>query len=238
MTIVAAVGLVEPGEHLQQRRLAGAVRAAQADALAVVDLPGDRSRAARDRRTTCVRVERVESTRTTLFAERFGGGGEDARHAEGLGEIARHAEVDRLDRAGLGREAGDDDDREVGLEPARLADDREPVDARHLQVGDEQVVGDDAQPLERGAAVGREVDVVLGQRQRLRQQIADRRFVVDDEHARPAAGGAAAGARRRRRAARPPRGRWLSSQASMSRLRNRHCRPTRTAGILPALIRR
>src|SRR4051812_39793503 len=36
----------------------------------------------------------------------------------------------------------------------------------------------------------------------------------------------------------PPRGRWLSSQASMSRLRNRHCRPTRTAGILPALISR
>ena len=36
----------------------------------------------------------------------------------------------------------------------------------------------------------------------------------------------------------PLRGRWLSSQASMSRLRNRHCRPTRTAGILPALISR
>src|SRR5471030_504473 len=36
----------------------------------------------------------------------------------------------------------------------------------------------------------------------------------------------------------PPRGRWLSSQASMSRLRNRHWRPTRTAGIFPALISR
>ena len=36
----------------------------------------------------------------------------------------------------------------------------------------------------------------------------------------------------------PPRGRWLSSHASMSRLRNRHCRPTRTAGIFPALIKR
>src|SRR6185295_5576044 len=36
----------------------------------------------------------------------------------------------------------------------------------------------------------------------------------------------------------PPRGRWLSSHASMSRLRNRHCRPTRTAGIFPALISR
>src|SRR5205085_3756419 len=36
----------------------------------------------------------------------------------------------------------------------------------------------------------------------------------------------------------PPRSRWLPSHASMSRLRNRHWRPTRTAGILPALISR
>src|SRR6476646_10330189 len=36
----------------------------------------------------------------------------------------------------------------------------------------------------------------------------------------------------------PPPGRGLSSQAPMSRLRKRHWRPTRTAGILPALIRR
>ena len=35
-----------------------------------------------------------------------------------------------------------------------------------------------------------------------------------------------------------PRGRWLSSHASMSRLRKRHWRPTRTAGIFPALISR
>ena len=38
----ARVGLLEPGEHLEQRRLAGAVRPAQADALAIVDLPADR----------------------------------------------------------------------------------------------------------------------------------------------------------------------------------------------------
>ena len=37
----AAVGLVEPGEHLEQRGLAGAVRAAQPDALAIRDLPRD-----------------------------------------------------------------------------------------------------------------------------------------------------------------------------------------------------
>ena len=37
----AGVRLVEAGQHLEQRRLAGAVRAAEADALAVVDLPVD-----------------------------------------------------------------------------------------------------------------------------------------------------------------------------------------------------
>ena len=35
------IRLVETGEHLQQRGLAGAVGAAQADAVAVADLPGD-----------------------------------------------------------------------------------------------------------------------------------------------------------------------------------------------------
>ena len=37
----AGVRLVEPGQHLEQRRLAGAVRPAQADTIAVADLPGD-----------------------------------------------------------------------------------------------------------------------------------------------------------------------------------------------------
>ncbi len=37
----APIGLVEARQHLEQRGLAGAVRAAQADAVAVPDLPGD-----------------------------------------------------------------------------------------------------------------------------------------------------------------------------------------------------
>src|SRR4029079_15192637 len=53
----AAVRLVDPGEHLEERRLAGAVGAAQADALAVVDLPG-------------------EVVEQDPIAERFGKGGE------------------------------------------------------------------------------------------------------------------------------------------------------------------
>ena len=38
---LARVGLDLPGQHLEQRRLAGPVRAAEADALAVLNLPGD-----------------------------------------------------------------------------------------------------------------------------------------------------------------------------------------------------
>ncbi len=37
----AGVGLLQPGQHLEKGRLAGAVRPAQADALAIVDLPAD-----------------------------------------------------------------------------------------------------------------------------------------------------------------------------------------------------
>jgi hypothetical protein len=39
--IARGVGLVERGHHPQQRRLAGAVRPAQADTFAVGDLPRD-----------------------------------------------------------------------------------------------------------------------------------------------------------------------------------------------------
>jgi hypothetical protein len=38
---VAGIGLVEPGEHFEQRGLAGAVRPAEADTIAVADLPRD-----------------------------------------------------------------------------------------------------------------------------------------------------------------------------------------------------
>ena len=38
---LALVRLVEAGEHAQQRRLAGAVGTAQADAIAIADLPRD-----------------------------------------------------------------------------------------------------------------------------------------------------------------------------------------------------
>ena len=68
-----AVGFFEPGQHLQQRRLAGAVGPAQADTLAVVDLPADR----------------VEQH---AVAERFGKGG---KLNHGDGRSGAQAEVSR-----------------------------------------------------------------------------------------------------------------------------------------------
>src|SRR3954470_8409084 len=131
-----------------------------------------------------------------LFAEGFRRRSQHAWHTEGLGEIARDAKIHGFDGAGLVREASDDDHGEIGFQPARFADHGEPVDAGHLQVGDQQVIGNDAQALERGAAVGRHVHVVFGERERLRQQVADRRLVVDDEDARAAGGGLTRGRRR------------------------------------------
>src|SRR5262245_51491007 len=151
--------------------------------------------AARLRRAALLgrRFARGETIDSSLLAERLGGR-EHARYTEGLRQISRHAEVDCLNGAGFAREAGDDDDRDVRLESSRFANDGEAVDARHLEIGDQQIVRDDAQPLERGSSVGREIDVVLGQRERLRKQIPDCGLVIDDEHARPPGDGYGRGA--------------------------------------------
>ena len=83
----------------------------------------------------------------------------------------------------------------IRLQTPRFADHGQAVDARHLEVRDQEVVGNEAEPLERRAPVGRQIDVVFGERERLREEIANRRLVVDDEDAGPARG-------RRRRARR------------------------------------
>src|SRR6266545_3645587 len=75
-----------------------------------------------------------------LFAEGFGGGGEDAWYAEWLGEVPGHPQVHCFDGARLGGESRNDNDRDVCLQPARLANDGEAVYARHLEVGDQQIV--------------------------------------------------------------------------------------------------
>ena len=85
-------------------------------------------------------------------------------------------------------------------DPLDLADQRQAVHARHPQVGDQQVVVAPSRTRPSAVAgVGRGVDVVFRQRQRLRQQIADARFVVHDEHARAAVARGWRGRGRRRR---------------------------------------
>ena len=71
------------------------------------------------------------------------------------------------------------------LDALRLSDQRQAVHARHLEIGDEQIVREGAHAIERGRAVGRGVHVVLRQRERLRQQVADAGLIVDHEHALP-----------------------------------------------------
>src|SRR5258705_13280215 len=70
----------------------------------------------------------------SLFAERLGGGGEDLRNAERLGEVAGDADVHRFDRARLGGEAGDDDHGKIGFVALRLANHRQAVHSGHLQI--------------------------------------------------------------------------------------------------------
>src|SRR5438093_6897639 len=79
-----------------------------------------------------------------LFAERFGSSREDLRDAEWLGEISRDAEIDCLDRARLGRKAGDDDDWQIRFVALGFADHGEAVHPRHLQIRDKQIVWIDA----------------------------------------------------------------------------------------------
>src|SRR4051812_32961516 len=118
-----------------------------------------------------------------LFAQRFGGYREDPGNAKGLRQIPRDPQINGLNRTCLGREPGNDDDRNVGLEPACLPDDRQAVNAGHLQVGDEQVIWDHAQPLEGGPAIRRKVHVVLREGKGFQQQISNRGLVVYDEDA-------------------------------------------------------
>ena len=159
--------------------------------------------------------------------------------AERLREVAGDAEIHRFDGARLGREPGDDDDRQSRADLLDLADQRQAVHAGHLQVGNQQVV---RPRCRRAAARARPTRrAPYRPRTRARASVFDSISRMLDSSSttstrcrsggfdwrRPVSDGAAGGAAR-----------WPSSQASMSRLRKRHCRPTRTAGIFPALIRR
>src|SRR5262252_7120957 len=132
--------------------------------------------------TYAVTVQHPQAGRP-LFSERFCSGRQHLRHAEGLGQVAGHAEIHRFDRARLGGEPGDDDHRQVRLVALRFADDREAVHAGHLQVRDQEIVRIEPHPLQCRSSVGGDVDVVFGERERLREEVADARLVVHDEDA-------------------------------------------------------
>ena len=114
--------------------------------------------------------------RKGLFAERLGGYGEHAGHPEGLGEVARDAEVDRLVALAS---VENPVMMMTGMSAFRRRASRttvSPVDFRHLEIRRyPQVVGDHAEPLERRAPVGRQVDVVFGKGQRFREEVANSR---------------------------------------------------------------
>src|SRR5688500_12160407 len=109
---------------------------------------------------------------------------EDLRNSKRLRQIAGYAQVDRFNRGSLGGVTGNDDHRKIRFQTLRLANHAEAVDPRHLQVRDEEIVRIEAQSLERRSAVGRGIDIVFGEGERLRQQIADARLVIDHENPR------------------------------------------------------
>ena len=100
--------------------------------------------------------------------------------------LVRYAETPRL-MASMAlasvESARDDDHGQAGGHPAGFADDGQSADARHLQVGHQQVVRLLAQALDRRGAVGGSVDVVVRPLERLAEHVQHRLFVVDDEDA-------------------------------------------------------
>ena len=112
-----------------------------------------------------------------LFPQRSCRDRERSRNPEWLGEVTGHAEVDHLNRARLvekpvmmmmGMSALRDG-------PSRITGGR---GSWHLQIRDEEVVGEHAEPIHRGAAIWHDVHLVLGERERLRQRIPHARLVV------------------------------------------------------------
>ena len=81
----------------------------QADTIAFADLP----RHVLEEGLLAERFCYILQLEQELFAERPRRRGKHLRHTEWLCQISGHAEIDRVDRARLGREAGNDDHREI-----------------------------------------------------------------------------------------------------------------------------
>jgi hypothetical protein len=100
---------------------------------------------------------------------------------EWLRQVVERAELERLDRGVDGPVRGDHDDRELGVLLYRFAEERHPVDLRHLQVGDDEidvVLSQEREPL---LAVLCEEHVIAVARQLGGEDLSQIRLVVDDQ---------------------------------------------------------
>src|SRR6185437_7114672 len=103
---------------------------------------------------------------------------------ERLLDVVGGALLDRLDRQ-LGRSlAGDHDELGRDLGAPQLAEQRDPVELRHLEVGQHDAVALGAQPLERLLSVVCDVDGVAFVLEDSAETRGDRLFVVGDQHLR------------------------------------------------------
>ena len=181
-------------------------------------LEGERARG-QDARRAAVGPAHPSRAREVDAAHDRGDPGEQLLLAEGLDEVVVRADAQGLDLGGLGALAGDDEDGDVARR-AQLADDGEPVRARHREVEQDEVRPLLAEALDGGqAVVGGDDLVALGADQG-RDGSDHRRVVVDDQDAEGSRSDhqrCLAFLRRRRRPAaraRSARRRWVQARTT------------------------
>ena len=79
--------------------------------------------------------------------------------------------------------AGDEDDRQVGVDVAHPGEERHPVHARHADVADDDAVEAGRDVVEHGLGRGKAADREAGELERLGRRMADVLLVVDEENA-------------------------------------------------------
>ena len=101
----------------------------------------------------------------------------------GLGEEVEGPELDRLDRGVEGLEPGEHDPHRVGPRGLRPAHQREPVELRHQEIGDDQVdLAGFEQPLRREPVRGLEDLYAVELAKLMPYEKAHRELVVDHEN--------------------------------------------------------
>ena len=100
---------------------------------------------------------------------------------ERLGDVVERAALHRGNRALDRRVRGDDQDRQVLVDPLQLVERGDAVEPRHHDVDDRRVERQRASQLEPFGARRREPDVVAGARQQRLEDFTHDLLVVDDE---------------------------------------------------------